>query len=169
MSVPAVIDKGGIELLIDLERQGALTATGLHLHDPDLSYETFEAIGFLFGRMHQTLRFAIGDWLLLGERLYPERVWQAADCLGISEEGMKEYVRVSERVPRSIRREELSWSHHRAVAGFRTANGDSDYKLQKRWLKLASEHKLSHHQLRDALRTEDPPAPSECRCCHRPF
>jgi hypothetical protein len=75
---------------------------------------------------------------------------------------MREYLRVSEKVPRSIRREKLSWSHHRAVAALEPPE-------QKQWLRRAEDERLSHHQLRDALRVEEPPDPGVCRCCHRAF
>ena len=103
-------------LLDDLAANGALKTTGLYLANPDLTYEQLEAVGGLLGRMHQSLRFAIGDWLLLVETRFPERFSQCAEILGISEAGMQEYLRVSQKVPRSIRREKLSWSHHRAQA-----------------------------------------------------
>lgn len=158
-------DKGMLELLAELERNGAISATGLHLTNPDLSYDEFEAIGFLLGRMHQSLRFAIGDWLVLGEKLFPALVYQAAEALGISEEGMREYLRVSERVPRSTRRKTLSWSHHRAVASLEPA-------VQKDWLKRAVDQNMSHHQMRDALRESGATPPvgaalRRCRCCGR--
>jgi hypothetical protein len=167
MSAPAVQERGGIALLAELEQNGAISQIGLHLSDPSLSYERFEAIGFLLGRMHQSLRFAIGDWLMYGERLFPEQWTQAAECLGISEEGMREYLRVSERVPRSTRRKSLSWSHHRAVASL-------DPPEQKDWLRRAVDEQLSHHALRDALRSGgvSPRAaayPARCRCCGKEF
>lgn len=161
------------ELLDQLAANGALRTTGLFLHKPDLTYAEYESVGMLLGRMHQSLRFAIGDWLLLGETQFPEQCSQAAEILGISEEGMREYLRVSEKVPRSIRREKLSWSHHRAVAALSKVNdrGEivSDVNSQKQWLDRAESESLSHHQLRDALRTEEPPKPNVCRCCHRAF
>jgi hypothetical protein len=163
MTEIAVPEKGGLELLAELERNGAISAIGLHLTDPDLSYDEFEAIGFLLGRMHQSLRFAIGDWLVLGEKLFPAAVYQAAEALGLSEEGMREYLRVSERVPRSTRRKTLSWSHHRAVAALEPPE-------QKTWLKKAVDEDLSHHALRDALRAggvSQPARASRCRCCGR--
>lgn len=161
----------GFQLAADLASNGALRTTGLYLHDPNLTYTEYEALGVLLGRMHQSLRFAIGDWLLLGEQLFPDTVYQAAEALGISEEGMRDYLRVSERVPRSIRRERLSWSHHRAVAAIQTP------KEQKAWLKAAEEERLSHHQLRDRLRESgaapaSPPsggARSTCPTCGRPL
>lgn len=148
-------------LLDELARNGALRTTGLYLDDPNLSYDALEAVGSLLGRMHQSLRFAIGDYLRKLEAMFPEHFSQGAEVLGISEEGMREYLRVSEKVPRSIRREKLSWSHHRAVAALEPPE-------QKEWLKRAETERLSHHQLRDALRVEPDPEP-RCRCCHRPL
>ena len=160
-------------LLDDLARNGALRTTGLYLADPNLTYTQLEAVGGLLGRMHQSLRFAIGDYLLLLENMYPEKFSQGAEVLGISEEGLREYLRVSEKVPRSIRREKLSWSHHRAVAALSKVNKDgkieSDVRSQREWLERAETEKLSHHQLRDALRVDEPPDPSVCRCCKRPL
>lgn len=157
----------GWSLALELSRNGALRTTGLFLSDPNISYEQFEALGFMLGRLHQSLRFAIGDWLLLGEALFPALVYQAADGLGMSEEGMREYVRVSQAVPRSTRRKRLSWSHHRAVAAL-------EPPAQKTWLRRAEEERLSHHALRDALRESGrggslppPPPPARCSCCGR--
>ena len=148
-------------LLDQLALNGALRTTGLYLTDPDLSYEQLEAVGGLLGRMHQSLRFAIGDWLLLMETRFPEKFSQAAEVLGISEEGMREYLRVSEKVPRSVRKEQLSWSHHRAVATLEPSE-------QKEWLRTAVTERLSHHQLRDRLRPEVEVEPERCPTCGRP-
>lgn len=160
-------------LLDQLAVNGALRTTGLYLTDPNITYEQLEAVGGLLGRMHQSLRFAIGDYLLLMENRFPEQFSQGAEVLGISEDGMREYLRVSEKVPRSIRREKLSWSHHRAVAALTKVNADgkidSDVNAQKQWLERAETERLSHHQLRDALRVDEPPDPGVCRCCHRPL
>ncbi len=149
-------------LLDSLAENGALRTTGLYLTDPDITYEQLEAVGGLLGRMHQSLRFAIGDYLAMMEARFPEKFSQGAEVLGISEEGMREYLRVSEKVPRSIRREKLSWSHHRAVAALEVPE-------QKEWLERAEARNLSHHQLRDALRIEEEPDPGVCRCCKRPL
>lgn len=149
-------------LLDSLAANGALRTTGLYLTDPNISYNQLEAVGGLLGRMHQSLRFAIGDYLRLLEERFPEKFSQGAEVLGISEEGMREYLRVSEKVPRSVRREKLSWSHHRAVAALEPPE-------QKQWLKRAEDERLSHHQLRDRLRVEPEEPPERCPTCHRPL
>ena len=161
-------------LLDELARNGALRTTGLYLTDPDLTYQQLEAVGGLLGKMHSSMRFAIGDWLLLIEARFPDKFSQCAEVLGISEDGMQEYLRVAIKVPRSIRREKLSWSHHRAVAALEvvnTTNGEvtTDHALQTEWLERAETERLSHHQLRDRLRPEPAESPDECRCCGRPF
>jgi hypothetical protein len=153
----------GIHLLAELERAGALSSVGLKLSDPDLTYEVYESVGALLGEMRKRLQWAIGDFVLIGERLFGHRTYQAAENLEISEEVLREYVRVAERIPRSVRRPELPWSTHRAVASL-------EIPEQKRWLGIAVEKGLSHHALREALREGEPPKQADtCRCCHRPL
>lgn len=161
-------------LLDELARNGALRTTGLYLTNPDLTYAQLEAVGGLLGRMHSSMRFAIGDWLMLVETRFPEKFSQCAEVLGISEEGMQEYLRVSQKVPRSIRREKLSWSHHRAVASLQAVDEETgevtvDHAAQKEWLARAEEERMSHHRLRIALAPEPEAPPTDCRCCGRPL
>lgn len=151
-----------LALLAELEQAGAISEVGLHLTRPDLPYEQYEALCVLLGRMHEAVRFAIGDAILLGERLYGENAYQAVEAIGLSEKGRLEYVRVSEKVARSVRRPDLSWSHHRAVAALTPPE-------QKKWLREASEKRLSHHELREALRDGTTPEPTVCQCCKRPL
>ena len=154
--------KGGLELLGELEREGAISTTGLHLSDPDMPFDQFEALCRLLGKMHHAVRFAIGDALMLGEQLYGEEAHQAFEALELSEAGRAEYLRVSQQVPRSRRRKDLSWSHHRAVASLAPDE-------QKGWLKWAAENAASHHQLRDALRQDETEAREVCPACGRPL
>lgn len=164
MTTPAVIEKGGLELLGDLERNGAISRIGLHLSDPNLSYERAEAIGYMLWDASECLKFAIGDWLLLIEQLFPETWTQMAEAVGWNEAYRGDLMRVSEKVPRSRRRKSLKWSHHRAVAALAPPE-------QKEWLKKAADEDLSHHQLRDALRGSavgpSPTGRAPCQCCGR--
>lgn len=153
----------GAALLAELEAAGALTSVGLRLSDPNLSWDAYVAVGELLGEMRKALQWSYGDFVLLGEKLFGERSYQAFEGLNVGEETLREYTRVAERIPRSIRRQDLPWSTHRAVASLEPPE-------QKRWLKVASEQGLSHHALREALRSGEPPKHSDvCRCCHRPL
>lgn len=168
-------DRGrSLALLADLEEAGAISITGLYLSDPELPYDQFEALCRLLGKMHEAVRFAIGDAIILGEHLYRELAYQAIEAMGLSEDARREYVRVAAQVPRSVRRDDLSWSHHRAVAGFNrvTKTGERVASIgeQRKWLKTAAEQGMSHHELREAIRDGAPPEESKtCRCCHRPL
>ena len=103
------------------------------------------------------------DWLLFIENVYPEEWSQLAEVLGLSVDTRREYMRVSERVARSRRRPKLDWSQHRAVAALPPPE-------QKEWLRKAETERMSHHQLRDALRDGKPEVEqTHCRCCHRPL
>jgi hypothetical protein len=151
-----------LALLAELEKAGAISEVGLQLSRPDLPYDQFEALCVWLGRAHEAVRFAIGDAIRLGEQLYGEKAYQAIELIHLSEKGRLEYVRVSEKVPRSIRVEGLSWSHHRAIAPLPP-------KEQRQWLRRAKKEGLSHHELREALREGPAPEPTVCRCCKRPL
>jgi hypothetical protein len=156
-------EQKSLALLADLESAGAISVTGLHLSRPDLPYDQYEALCVLLGKMHEAVRFAIGDAIIMGESLYRELAYQAIEQMGISEEARREYVRVAQQVARKTRRSDLSWSHHRAVAALEPPD-------QRQWLRTASDRGLSHHELREAMRNgAEPIAATVCRCCHRPF
>jgi hypothetical protein len=121
----------------------------------------------MLGEMRESIQFAMGDWLILIEQLFPETWTQMAEVLNVNEEYKRDLMRVSEKVARSRRRKTLKWSHHRAVAAL-------DPPQQKEWLSKAIENNLSHHALREALKSEGVANPSSgplttCRCCHRPL
>ena len=150
-----------LALLAELESAGALSTTGWQLARPDLPFSQYEALCVFLGRAHEAVRFAIGDTIIQGEKLYGQKAYQAIELMGLSENARLEYVRVAERVPRSVRRDDLSWSHHRAVA-------TKPIPEQRRLLKEAAERGLSHHELRAELRSEEPQE-RNCPCCHRPL
>lgn len=157
------LDPAGYDLLRQLEQAGVLTPTGLTLTDPHLPISTVEAIGSLLGRMHMSVKFAVGDWLLFIEAVYPSEWSQMSEVLGMSERTRGDYMRVAQQVPRKNRRPSVQWSHHRAVAALPPPE-------QKQWLDKVEKEGLSHQALRDALREGEPPdSPSVCRCCHRPL
>lgn len=140
-----------------------LSEIGLTLTDPALSYDRFETICYMLGALHEAVRFAIGDAIVQGEHLFGESAYQAFEKFQLSEEAMKEYVRVAQRVPRSRRRKGLSWSHHRAVASLEAPE-------QKKWLKRAVDEGMSHHDMRAALRNGTAPVDREvCPTCQRPL
>jgi hypothetical protein len=113
--------------------------------------------------MHKSVQFAIGDWLIFIEHVYTDEWSQMSELLGLSEDKRREYRRVAARVPRSIRRANVDWSQHRAVAPL-------PLDEQKQWLAKVEAERMPHHALRDALRNgHEPIQQTSCRCCGRDF
>jgi hypothetical protein len=116
----------------------------LTLQDEDADFDTFEAIGRFLARALDACRFWLADWLIFGEGAFGDRFYQAADVTGLSETTLVDYARVAMRVPRSRRRDNLHFSHHREVAKL-------DPEAQTYWLDLAVERGYSTRELRDAI------------------
>ena len=152
-------------------QEHTLSEIGLQLRDPALTYEEFSEACTWLGQMYATVKraegevkFMIGDAIIAGEQLFGARSYQAFSEFGMSEEVLGECARVSQRVPRSLRRTQdgLSWSHHRAVAPM-------EIPQQKAWLDRAVTEHLGHQALRDALRNGRVPVERDiCPTCGRP-
>ena len=126
-----------------------LTRTGLHISD-ELSFEEWKDIAARFGAAMSSAAFVIGDWLVYGEdhfrgqqrlpgfendsigsrRISAEIYNEALRLTGLDRSTLITYAYVARRVPPSLRNEQLSWEHHKAVAKL-------DEEEQKRWLQIA--------------------------------
>ena len=82
----------------------------------NLSYETWEQIGNTLQTINGAVNWWIGDWLNVGERKWGDTYTQAINTTDASIESLKKYKAVSERIDKSIRVPELSWTHHFHVA-----------------------------------------------------
>ena len=126
-----------------------LTRTGLHISD-ELSFEEWQSMAARFGAAMSSAAFVIGDWLVYGEdhfrgqkrlpgfeddsipshRVSSEIYNEALRLTGLDRSTLITYAYVARRVPSSLRNEQLSWEHHKAVAKL-------DEEEQKRWLQIA--------------------------------
>lgn len=142
-----------------LERSGALSLVGLRL-PVDTSSSEYEALGFALGEMHRAVQFAVGDYILDGERLFGHEAYQLQESLGISEEQRRQYVRVAERIPFERRRRELTWAHHREVAAM-------DPDDQDEWLERAVANQWNKSEMVAHLRPNEAlPEPKGVTCPH---
>jgi hypothetical protein len=148
----------GIQLLAELEAAGAITSTALTLSH-DTPYEQCESLAAMFGQLHRTSAWLIGDLLLHIERVYGETYAQAAEATGLSKGALMNYTSVCSHIPRSRRRAAVPFSTHMEVAYLEPAD-------QERWLKEAEKRKWTKEELRSARRSEgkDPPALVICTC-----
>jgi hypothetical protein len=156
MSELATQPSQGIQLLAQLEQSGAITATALVL-PPDTPYEQCEALAAMFGQLHRTSAWLIGDLLNHIERAYGETYAQAAEATGLSKGTLMNYTSVCSHIPRSRRRASLPFSTHAEVAYLPPVE-------QEEWLKKASDRQWTKAELRAARLEDVTPAVVECTC-----
>jgi N6-adenosine-specific RNA methylase IME4 len=143
------------ELAVAQTAFGRVHATSTALEIPgDLSYEEWEGVGLTLDRVAAAHMWWIGDWWAFGEHSYGERAAQVTDA-----SKFKTYANagwVSRRVESSLRREVLSWSHHKEVAAL-------EPEQQEKLLIAAEEQAWTVrdlHRVRLALNQADtPPLP----------
>ena len=129
----------------------SITRIGLQVTS-DLSFEEWQSMASRFGAAMSSAAFVIGDWLVYGEdhfrgqkrlpgfedesignrRVSTEIYGEALRLTGLDRSTLVTYAYVSRRVPSSLRNEQLSWEHHKAVAKL---NEDG----QQRWLRIAQD------------------------------
>ena len=152
--------------------------TETHLILPvDISYEDYERIGEFLGqsfsrvkKLESTINWYIGDWLIQGEMLHGDKIYQAAELTLRDAQTLANIASCVRRVPRGVRSkaENITFSHHMEVKSLEPSD-------QERWLKIAEEENLSTHRLREHIRAERNGTPdildevSICECCHRPL
>lgn len=130
---------GGLELLAELEKAGAVTATSLDL-DPSLSYDRWESLGAMFGSLHRSACWLIGDWLNFGERVYGETYAQGAEATGLSPDTLMHYSWVARQIPPERRNPFVPFSSHRIVAALEPAE-------QELWLKRVEDEGWTRREL----------------------
>jgi hypothetical protein len=92
-----------------------LRDTGLALPE-GLPYEIWATFGPDLGRMVRASMWALGDWLLYGERHYGEMYAQAMELTGLAYSSLANAKWIASKFPIERRREGLDWSHHKEVA-----------------------------------------------------
>ena len=103
------------------------------------------AAGRNLGAMSRCSQWWLGDWIRYGNMKFGERYARAASITGYDAQTLMNMVYVASRFDISRRRENLSWSHHEALASL-------DENAQEYWLDHASGSKLSVSDLRLELR-----------------
>jgi hypothetical protein len=157
-------------LVKTLEEEGAITPTSFSCASrPDIGVEQFTGIGVYFDYVHDGSKWWIADWGLEGEKRFGEEFPQLAAALRRDERTILNWMYVAQRVPRSRRRESLSFTHHTLVAPLEPADQDA-------WLDLAESEGWSSRDLKaaiDASRQIEPAAGHDtesavCPCCGGP-
>jgi hypothetical protein len=124
----------------------------------DMDQRTWILAGRRLGRISRVSNWWIGDWLRYGSTRWGQKYVTAAKITGYDPHSLENMVYVASRIESSLRRENLSWSHHALVAPL-------DQDRQQHWLELASAHRLSVADLRVELRTAQRVARREQERC----
>jgi hypothetical protein len=81
-----------------------------------ISMEHWLAIGHELVAISDASAWWLGDWLVYGERKFPERYRVAISSTNLSYKTLRNYAWVARKFPVSRRREELALAHHAEVA-----------------------------------------------------
>jgi hypothetical protein len=108
--------------------------------------DTWRSTGVRLGGWSRSSNWWVGDWLRYGTEKWGEKYVTAAKITGYDTHSLENMVYVASRFDISLRRENLSWSHHFLVAAL-------EPEEQARWLDLATERRLSVADLRIELRS----------------
>jgi hypothetical protein len=111
----------------------------------DLDLAEWSAVGRRFGEIGRCSQWWLGDWINYGNHKFGERYTRAVKLTGYDVQSLMNMVYVASRFEIYRRRENLSWSHHSALAAL-------DVDRQEYWLERATADKLSVADLRVELR-----------------
>ncbi len=101
--------------MTDISIPGTMKKTYLKLPST-MSYEEWARVGKTLGALRASSQWAIGDWLNYGEHTFGEKYTQAADLTGLNPESLTVYQWVASRIPKEIRRDDLTHAHHLILA-----------------------------------------------------
>jgi hypothetical protein len=117
----------------------------------DLELDEYEVLLRTLGSMAKGHQWWIGDALEYGEGRYGPDVFQVAGEAGLEEHTLVNYRWVASRVAPSRRRDDLSYTHHEAVARL-------DESQQEAMLETAATEKWSTREMREAVAIKFPQA-----------
>lgn len=120
-----------------------LTPTSLTMQD-NASPEDYKRVIQALAQANNGLQWWVGDWLVQAGKKYGEtyKGWVAG--LGWDYQTLRNCKYVSANVQMSLRKDNLPWYHHAAVAHLAPAE-------QQRWLDVAAKKKLSVRLLRECI------------------
>jgi hypothetical protein len=111
----------------------------------ELDVREWAEAGRRMGSVGRNIQWLLGDWITYGNQKFGERYARAAKITGYDPQTLMNMVYVATRFSISRRRENLSWSHHEALAS-------REVEEQDRWLDQAALHHWSVLDLRTMLR-----------------
>jgi hypothetical protein len=103
--------------------------------------------GRRLGALGRISNWLIGDWVREGVARWGERYAEASKITGFDPHSLRNMAYVASRFDMSLRRDNLTWSHHALIAAL-----ERDEQVQ--WLDRATELKWSVADLRTMMRAD---------------
>jgi len=116
-----------------------------------MTYRDWVIVGKRLASVSSASTWALGDWLLFGERSFGHRYREAIEATNLDYQTLRNYAWVAGRFPPRRRRAALSFQHHAEVAALPPAEQDL-------WLHRAEKECWSRNELRRRLRAHRRPA-----------
>lgn len=113
----------------------------------DMEHHEWMLIGRRLGAISRCSQWWLGDWVQYGTSKWGEKYSDAARATGYDTRSLANMASVALSFPPSRRRDNLTWSHHAAVAALAPEEQDL-------WLGRAATQRLSVADLRTELRTQ---------------
>jgi hypothetical protein len=122
-----------------------------------MSFTEWTAVGCRLARVSSASAWALGDWLLFGQRSFGRRYRAALQATNLDYQTLRNYAWVAGRFDPSRRHDALSFQHHAEVAAMTEPE-------QELWLRRAELEHWSRNELRRRLSMQragrHDPAPS---------
>src|ERR1700694_3426954 len=99
-----------------------LTVSSFRLHKNGLTplgdptFDEWQVCGAFIQEAEKSVQFWIGDWLNFGEKTWGKRYKEALEKTGLDYQTLRNYKWVASSLPLSLRRDKLSFHHHKEVA-----------------------------------------------------
>jgi hypothetical protein len=110
----------------------------------DLSLAEWGDLGRTLIPLAKKTGFMLGDWINYGSKAYGTKYKESLEFTGLAPKTLRNYASVARRVGPTLREPSLGHDHHSAVAPL-------EPHLQKYWLDMAKEHKLTVRRLRKSI------------------
>lgn len=110
-----------------------------------MSYRDWVTVGKRLASVSSASTWALGDWLLFGERSFGHRYRAAIEATNLDYQTLRNYAWVAGRFAAHRRRGALSFQHHAEVAAMPEAEQDL-------WLQRAQNECWSRNELRRRIR-----------------
>ena len=140
---PGGFDRGRPDALLSPRSRAVRTALKIK---EGIEFEEWRRLGAQVASLADASAWWIGDWLVYGQRAFPDRYKVATAETGFSYQTLRNYAWVAAQIPVYRRRDTLSFGHHAEVAALLPEE-------QEMWLLRAHERRWTRNELRRHLRS----------------